>query len=128
MDTRRRFNVYKTSIWRQRRRIDVETTSSVYWDPGILSYSSDSEAVAQMCSVKKLFLEISQNSQENICLRVSFLIKLQAETCNLLKKDTLTQVFSCEFWEISKNNLRQYHLLAASDYHKLWDKKNLRRG
>ena len=35
------------------------------------------EAVAQSCSVKKLFLEISQNSQENIWARVSFLIKLQ---------------------------------------------------
>ena len=36
------------------------------------------EAVAQRCSVKKLFLEISQNSQGNTCARVSFLIKLQA--------------------------------------------------
>ena len=27
------------------------------------------EAVAQMCSVKKVFLEISQNSQENTCAR-----------------------------------------------------------
>ena len=36
------------------------------------------EAVAQRCSVKKVFLEISQNSQENTCARVSFLIKLQA--------------------------------------------------
>ena len=37
-----------------------------------------SEAVAQTCSVRKLFLEISQNSQENTCARVSILIKLQA--------------------------------------------------
>ena len=29
------------------------------------------------CSVKKLFLEISQNSQEKICARESFLIKFQ---------------------------------------------------
>ena len=36
-----------------------------------------SEAVAQRCSVKNVFLEISQNSQENTCARVSFLIKLQ---------------------------------------------------
>ena len=36
------------------------------------------EAIAQTCSVKKVFLEISQNSQENTCARVSFLIKLQA--------------------------------------------------
>ena len=38
-----------------------------------------------------MLLEISQNSQENTCARVSLLIKLQA------------QVFSCEFSEISKN-------------------------
>ena len=35
------------------------------------------EAVVQRCSVKKLFLEISQNWQENTCAWVSFLIKLQ---------------------------------------------------
>ena len=33
------------------------------------------EAVIQGCSVEKVFLEISQNSQENTCARVSFLIK-----------------------------------------------------
>ena len=38
--------------------------------------------VAQSCSVKKVFLVISQNSQENTCARVSFLIKLEASTCN----------------------------------------------
>ena len=36
------------------------------------------EAVTQRCSVKKVFLEISQNSQENTFSRVSFLIKMQA--------------------------------------------------
>ena len=36
------------------------------------------EAVARMCSVKKVFLEISQNSQESNCTILSFLIKLQA--------------------------------------------------
>ena len=34
------------------------------------------EAGAQRCYVKKVFLEISQNSQENTSARVSFLIKL----------------------------------------------------
>ena len=33
----------------------------------------------QRCSVKKVFLKISQNSWENACTRVSFLIKLQAK-------------------------------------------------
>ena len=36
------------------------------------------EAVSQRCSVKKVFLEVSQNSQENTCARVSLLKKLLA--------------------------------------------------
>ena len=43
-----------------------------------ISSAVSREAVAQRCSVKKVFLEISQNSQENTCARVSFLIKLYA--------------------------------------------------
>ena len=39
-----------------------------------------------MYSVKKVFSKISQNSQENTCARVSFLIKLQALPPTLLKK------------------------------------------
>ena len=34
------------------------------------------EVVVQSCSAKKVFLEISQNSQENAFIIVSFLIKL----------------------------------------------------
>ena len=37
-----------------------------------------SEAVTGVALQEKLFLEILQNSQENTCPRVSFLIKLQA--------------------------------------------------
>ena len=46
----------------------------------------------QRCSVKKKVLsEISQNSQENTCVRVSFLIKLQALGLQLyLKRDSGT--------------------------------------
>ena len=38
--------------------------------------SNNTEAVVRRCSVKKVYLEISQNSQENTCVRFSFLIKL----------------------------------------------------
>ena len=41
-------------------------------------HSPMSEVVVQRCSVKKVFLEILQNSQENTYARVSFLVKLQA--------------------------------------------------
>ena len=43
--------------------------------------SSRDRSSHQRCSVKKVFLEISQNSQENTCARVYFLIKLQACFC-----------------------------------------------
>ena len=65
--------------------------------------SEVSEAVARRYSVKKVFLEISQNSQEDSVPESPFLIKLQTEACNFIKKEALAQVFSCEFSEISKS-------------------------
>ena len=44
----------------------------------IEKYLKITESVVQRCSVEKVFLEISQNSQENTCARVSILMKLQA--------------------------------------------------
>ena len=39
------------------------------------------------------------------------------ETCNFIKKETLAQVFSCKFCEISKNTfLHITPLVAASEY------------
>ena len=68
------------------------------------------EAVVRWCSAKKVFIEISQNSQENTCARVSFSIKLQASACHFIKKETLAEVFSCEFCKISKNIFFTEHL------------------
>ena len=42
------------------------------------SYLENTEAATRGVLWKKVFLKISQNSQENSCVRVSFLIKLQA--------------------------------------------------
>ena len=41
-------------------------------------YYLTAEADRRRCSVKKVFLNILQNSHENTCARVSFLIKFQA--------------------------------------------------
>ena len=38
----------------------------------LLSEADTPEVVVRRCSVKKVFLEILQNSQENTCARVSF--------------------------------------------------------
>ena len=73
------------------------------------------EAVVQRCSIKKMFLEISQNPQEITCARASFLIKF-------IKKETLEQVFSCEFCEISRN-IFSYRTarVAASDINNMYN-------
>ena len=68
------------------------------------------------CYVKKVFLKIPQNSHGNTCARVSFLIKLQARGLHLIEKETLSQVFSCEFCEIFKNPFfYRTRLVAASE-------------
>ena len=75
----------------------------------------DTEAVVQRFAVKKVFLEIWQDSQENTCARVSFLIKLEGSGLPLFEKETLAHVLSCEFYKISKNTfLYRTPLLAAS--------------
>ena len=81
---------------------------------GTFVFSDDYlEVVARRCSLKKVFLEISQNSQENTCARVSFLIKLQASGLNFIKRETLAQVFSCEFCNISMNTFSDKTPLVA---------------
>ena len=44
----------------------------------------------------------------------SLLIKLQAEVCNFIKKETPAQVFSCEFCEHFKNTFLTEHLLITA--------------
>ena len=68
-----------------------------------------------MCSMKKVFINISQNSEENTYAQASSLTKLPG-VCNVIKKETLAQVFSCEFCETFKNNFFTEQLrVTASD-------------
>ena len=69
-----------------------------------------SEAVAQTCSVKKVFLEILQNSQESTCARVSFLIKLQALPASLLKKRLWRRCFPLNFAKFLRTSFFREHL------------------
>ena len=43
-----------------------------------------------------------------------FFNKVAGAACNFIKKETLTQVFSCEFCEISKNTFSQRTPLVAA--------------
>ena len=70
-----------------------------------------------------MFSKISQNPQKNTSTRVSFLIKLQVETCNFIKKETLAQTFSCKFWKICKSiYFYRTPLVNASDNRYFWEK------
>ena len=44
----------------------------------------------------------------------SFLIKLQPGACDFIKKDSVAQVFSCKFCDISKNTLFLEHLRTTA--------------
>ena len=55
------------------------------------------EAVVQRCSVKKMFLEVSQNLQENTCARVS----------TLLKKKTWHRCFPVNFAKFLRTSFLQ---------------------
>ena len=60
------------------------------------------EAVVLRCSIKKMFLEISQNSLEKTCARDFFLIDSCLRPATLLKRASGTGVF-LEFSKIFKN-------------------------
>ena len=62
------------------------------------------EAATRRCSVKKVVIEILRNSQENTCAG------------NFIEKETLAQVFSCEFFEILKSTFSYRTLPQAAAY------------
>ena len=49
-----------------------------------------------------------------------FLMKLQAEACNFIKKETLAQVLSCEFGEICKNTFTYRTFPVAASVNKIF--------
>ena len=72
------------------------------------------------CSVRK---GAPRNFARKTCAKVSFLTKLLASAYNfittLFRKETLAQVFSCEFCKISRNTFFTGHLWAIASI--LWN-------
>ena len=70
-----------------------------------------SEVVFERCSLKKLFLKISQNSQENTCFTQVF----SCHRC-FFTGVFLSQVFSCHrFFPVNLAKYLKTHLVAASE-------------
>ena len=67
-------------------------TKDVSFTGKITTSITQNKSSHRRCYLKKVFLEVSQNSQQKTCARNSFLIKLQA-TCNFIKKETLALKF-----------------------------------
>ena len=65
------------------------------------------EAVVRKCSVKRVFLNILQNSEENNCARALFSTKLRGDYC---RKEIAAHVFSYKICEIFKNIFLKEHL------------------
>ena len=64
------------------------------------------EGVTRDVLWKKVFLEISQNSPENTCARVTFFIKLQASSI-FIKKETLVRCFPVNFAKFFRTPILQ---------------------
>ena len=88
---------YREKLTFSKKKKKIEEITSFEQQKG-----TRSEAVAQRCSVKKVFLEMSQNSQENTCARV-FFNKVAGLGCNFIEKETLAQMLSCEVCVLFKN-------------------------
>ena len=66
------------------------------------------------CSIKKIFSKISQNSQQNTCTRVSFLIKLQGSGLQLYKKrDSCTDAF---LWNLRNFQEHFFYRTPSDDW------------
>ena len=62
---------------------------------------------------KRCFLKFRKIQRENTCVRVSFLIKLQAKACNFIKKRLWYRSFSVNFSKFAKNIFFTEHLCAT---------------
>ena len=98
--------VYFPNILKVIQTITIPNTSKLFW----LIFTEICRSSHRRCSLKKVFLKIPQNGQENTSVRVSSLIKLQGWGLQLFIKETLEHVFPCEFCEIFKNTFLREHL------------------
>ena len=76
--------------------------------PPRLTVSSRSSWPEVFCR-KVVLRNFSKFTGKHMCQRL-FFNKVVGLACNFIKKETLVQVFSCEFWEISKNTFFTEHL------------------
>ena len=99
---------------------DRDISSCVYMDTCITDNQKQALEMLYGKSVLKIFVTFAGKHQcqslffKSIFLRVFICLEaLIREACNVIKKETLAQVFSSEFCEIFKNFFFTEHLGAA---------------
>ena len=81
------------------------------------SFSVKGRSSHRRCSVRKGVLRnFAKFTGKHLCQSLFFnkVAGLRPQACNFIKKETLAQVFSCEFCEISKNSFLTEHLRATA--------------
>ena len=96
----------KDSAWKVSQKWKYNLLLVVKYAPylhfsDLLYYRSNTEAVAQRCSVKKVFLEIWQDSQENTCVSLFF---------NKIKKRFWYRCFRVNFGKFLRTPFLTEHL------------------
>ena len=115
-------SIFILSLNRICRLHEICDHSVVSFDVSQIVLLKTSEAATRGVLCKQVFLEISQNLQENPYVRLSFLITLQASGLKAtLLKYTLALVFSCKFCKISKNIFFTEDLCTDASKNKLKD-------
>ena len=79
------------------KKVSVQASSHTCLTLQKHSYIHATEAVVRRCSMKKVFLEILQNSQENTCARVQNFIKRETLAETLRKKRIWHRWFPVNF-------------------------------
>ena len=81
--------------------------AEAYWQPK----RGSTKAFVQRCSVKKVFMKILQNSQENTCARIFFLNKVtDLRPATLLKERLWRSSFPVSFAKFIRTSFCKEHL------------------
>ena len=81
------------------------------------SHIKHARSIHQRCSIKKGVLRnFVKSTGKHLCQSLFFNkgADLRPDACNFIKKETLSQVFSCGFYEISKNTFLTEHLWTTT--------------
>ena len=112
-------NVYQKYKSNPLKKVDSEVKSVLrdIFNRKEINTKVREEAFVQTCSAKGVLRNFVKFTGKHLPQRLFYnkVAGLRPEACNFIIKESLAQVFSCEFWKISKNTyFYRTPLVAAS--------------